>query len=37
MLVAANGSNGSALGTGRVVIGGGTLAAGPAGGTITGW
>ena len=36
MLVAANGSNGSALGTGRVVMGGGTLAAGAAGGTITG-
>ena len=36
MLVAANGGNGSALGTGAVIMSGGTLAAGSAGGTITG-
>ena len=35
-LVAANGSNGSALGSGTLTLNGGTLAAGPAGGTISG-
>ena len=35
-LVAANGMTGSALGSGTLTINGGTLAAGPAGGTIAG-
>ena len=37
LLVAANGANGSALGSGIVTLNGGTLAAGPAGGTIAAW